>query len=181
MARTYDADRLTKAPRTPYPPDLDEGARPPTELGDLSDAILSELDCAGHRSPRLELSRVELRTCRLTGAELGEARLTDTVFRDCQLDLAGFRNATLTRVQFSDCRLEEAELQHATLTDVLFERCSLRAANISSARCQRIELRDCDLSALVGLDALRRARMTLGDVLANAPVFASALEIEIVE
>jgi uncharacterized protein YjbI with pentapeptide repeats len=172
---------LSKPPRTPYPPDLAEDAQPPTQLGDLADAVLSELDCAGHRFPRLELRRVELRTCRLTGAELGEATLTDTVFRDCQLDLAGFRHATLTRVRFSDCRLEEVELQHATLTDVLFERCSLRATNVSSARCQRIELRDCDLTALVGVDSLRRARMTVSDVLANAPVFAAALEIEIVE
>ena len=172
---------MGEPPRAPYPPDPAEDAQPVTELGDLTDARVLELDDAGRRLPGLQLRRVELRTCRLTGAELAEATLTDVVFQDCRLDLAGLRHATLTRARFSDCRLEELELLGATLEDVVFERCALRSANLSSARCRRVELRDCDLAGLVGTEALRGVRMTWSDVLANVGTFAAALNIEIVD
>jgi uncharacterized protein YjbI with pentapeptide repeats len=170
-----------KPPRSPYPPDLEDGVPPPTELGDLADTVATELDAAGGRHPGLALQRVELRTCRLTGGDLAEATLTDVVFQDCRLDLVGLRRATLSRVRFADCRLEELELQAATLEDVVFERCSLARATFSEARCRRVEVRDCDLAGLVGIEALRGARMTWNDVLANAGVFAAALEIEVVD
>ena len=172
---------MGKAPRSPYPPDLEDDARAPTELGDLTDAVATELDAVGMRHPGLALQRVELRTCRLTGAELAEARLTDVVFQDCRLDLVGLRQATLTRVRFADCRLDELELQAATLEDVVLERCSLARATLTGARCRRVELRDCDLAGLAGNEELRGARMTWNDVLANAGAFAAALEIEVVE
>ena len=90
--------------------------------------------------------RVELHRCRLTGADLAEARLTDVVFVECRLDLAGLRMATLERVVFRDCRMAECDFYDASLADVLFEQCELREATFSGVKIERVELRRCDLA-----------------------------------
>jgi uncharacterized protein YjbI with pentapeptide repeats len=82
---------------------------------------------------------------------------------------------------FSDCRLEELDLYGAQLQDVLFERCVLREATISNVKAKRVELRGCDLTGLRGAEALRGIRMPWNDVLENAPLFAGAVGIEIVD
>ena len=169
------------APRTPYPPDLDDDQPAPLELGDLVDAVVENADWANRRATGVVLRRVEVRLCRLTGAELGEAALTDVTFADCRLDLAGLRFARLERVVFRDCRMAECDLHEASLEDVSFERCELREARFSGARIGRVAFAGCDLLGAAGVEALRGARMPWADVLANAPAFAAALGIEIVD
>ncbi len=168
------------APATPYPPDVDDDAPTVVAPGDLVDVVASGLDWVGERLPGLSARRVALSHCRLTGAELAEAALTDVTFDDCRLDVVGLRQATLERVVFRDCRMSECDLYAASLTDVLFERCELREATLSGARLERVELRACDLTGLRGADALRGARMAWVDVVEHAPLFASALGIEVV-
>ena len=129
----------------------------------------------------LAARRAELRTCRLTGAELAEAVVSDVTFDDCRLDLVNLRFAKLERVVFRDCRMNECDFEEASLKDVLFERCELREATFSSAALQRVELRGCDLTGLRGVEALRGVRMPWNDVLENAPLFALAAGIEIVD
>jgi uncharacterized protein YjbI with pentapeptide repeats len=77
--------------------------------------------------------------------------------------------------------MDECDLYEATLRDVLFERCRLREASFSSASLERVELRGCDLTGLAGFEALARARMPWADVVENAPLFAAALGIEIID
>jgi uncharacterized protein YjbI with pentapeptide repeats len=170
-----------KPPNAPYPPDLAEDAGPVTELEDLDDAVAEGLDWANQRAFRLFARRAQVRRCRLTGAELAEAKLEDVTFEDCRLDLVGLRGATLDRVVFRDCRMGECELNLSVLTDVLFENCELRGATVSGVRLKRVELRGCDLTGLHGVEALRGARMPWDDVLENAPMFAAALGLEIVD
>jgi uncharacterized protein YjbI with pentapeptide repeats len=165
----------------PYPPDLDKDAEPVVELVDLVDAVAVDREWANLRARGLAARRVEVRSCRLTGTELAEATLTDVVFSDCRLDLVGLRMARLERVVFRDCRMAECDLYDASLADVLFERCELREATLSGARLERVELRGCDLTGLRGVEALRGARMPWNDVLENAPLFAVALGVEIVD
>ena len=101
------------------------------ELDDgIQDAVVDGADWANRRAPRAQIRRAELRNTRLTGAELGESAITDVVFADCRLDLAGLRNATLERVIFRDCRMEECDFYAARLSDVLFERCMLRSGDV---------------------------------------------------
>jgi hypothetical protein len=57
----------------------------------------------------------------------------------------------------------------------------LREATVSGARLKRVELRACDLTALRGAEALKGVRMPWNDVLENAPLFAAALGLEIVD
>ncbi len=172
---------MGKPPVAPYPPDLADDAEPLAELEDVADGIATDLDWANHAARGLVLRRVEVRRCRLTGAELAEARISDVTFADCRLDLVGLRMAKLERVVFRDCRMAECDVYGATLTDVLFERCELRDATFTEARLRRVELRGCDLVGLRGAQALRGARMPWSDVLENAPLFATALGVEIVD
>jgi len=117
----------------------------------------------------------------LTGTELAEARFSDVTFADCHLDLVGLRMASLERVVFRDCRMAECDLDAASLADVLFDNCELQRATLSGARLKRVELRGCDLTDLRGVEALRGARMPWNDVLENAPLFATAMGVEIVD
>jgi uncharacterized protein YjbI with pentapeptide repeats len=77
--------------------------------------------------------------------------------------------------------VNECDFYGATLTDVLFERCDLREAVFSGAKLERVELRGCELTGLHGVEALRGVRMPLTDVLANALLFASALEVDVLD
>ena len=172
---------MGKPPVSPYPPDLADDAEPVADFGHLTDSVASDLDWANQRAQGLSALRVEVRRCRLTGTELAEATLVDVTFTDCRLDLVGLRLARLERVVFRDCRMEECDFYEATLSDVLFERCELRKARLSGAKLERVELRGCDLAGLDGAEALRGARMPWNDVLQNAPLFASALGLEIVD
>jgi uncharacterized protein YjbI with pentapeptide repeats len=147
----------------------------------LVDAVVRDVDWANRQSRGLVARRAELHRCRLTGAELAEAVLTDVTFADCRLDLVGLRIAQLERVAFRDCRMAECDLHGASLTDVLFERCELREATLSGVKLKRVELRSCDLAGLRGVEALRGARMPWNDVLENGPLFATALGLEIVD
>lgn len=145
------------------------------------DVIAVDRDWANERAPRLSAERVELRRCRLTGAELAESTLRDVTFDECRIDLAGLRHARLERVVFRDCRMGECDFYGATLKDVLFERCELREATLSAVKLERVELRGCDLTAARGAEALRGARMPWHDVIENAALFASIAGIEIID
>src|SRR6059036_459577 len=142
----------SKPPAEPYPPDVGEDEAD-SELEDgILDRVVEAVDWANRRAPRAQIRRAELRDTRLTGAELGEAALTDVLFADCRLDLAGLRSARLERVVFRDCRMDECDLYDARLRDVLFERCTLRGATFSGVTLQRVELRGCDLAGLRGAE-----------------------------
>ena len=165
--------------RSPHTPDPDPDAAPPQSLDDVVDARIAHADFSNQRFLRSSIRRLELHLCRLTGVELAEATWSDVVLTECRVDFGGFRHAKLTRVVFRDCRLEEADFGAATLTDVVFERCELRRASFAGCRTERVELSGCTLLELVGVDSLRGARMPWGDVLANAPLFAQGLGIEV--
>jgi uncharacterized protein YjbI with pentapeptide repeats len=165
-----------KPPKPPYPPD------PSTEGTDeLLDHVVEDADWANRREPRFSARRMEFHRVRLTGAQLGEGSLIDVTFADCRVDLTTFRFVKFQRVVFRDCRLEEADFYGAQLTDVLFERCDLRGATFASAKAARVDLRGCRLEGASGIEALKGARMPWNDVLANAPLFAAAIGIEILD
>ena len=172
---------MSKAPQSPYLPDLADDAPAVSELGDLVDAVVVDLDWANERSRGWSAQRLELRRCRLTGAELAEATLVDVTVEECRLDLVGVRHAQLERVVFRDCRMGECDFYGSSLKDVLFERCELREATFSTCSLQRVEFRGCDLAGARGAEALRGARMTWNDVIENAALFATALGIEVVD
>jgi uncharacterized protein YjbI with pentapeptide repeats len=167
---------VSDAPRTPYPPESESESD-----DEFLDATFEDADWSNRRETRFSARRVEFLRARLTGAQLPESTLIDVTFADCRADLASFRFAKLERVVFRDCRLEEADFYGAELEDVLFERCDLRLASIDGVRITRVELRGCNLEGMQGAEALRGARMPWSDIVGNAPLFAVALGIEILD
>ena len=165
---------MSDPPRTP---------RPPGEGGDdeFLDARFEDVDWSTRQEMRFSARRVEILRGRLTGAQFPEGTFIDVTFADCRADLTAFRFAKLERVVFRDCRLEEADFSGAQLEDVLFERCDLRLASVEGVRITRVELRGCNLEGLQGGQALRGVRMPWDDIVGNAPVFAAALGIEVVD
>lgn len=180
-SRRHILESLGKPPNSPYPPDPVEDVAPIHELEELVDVVVSDRDWANRQARGLVARRVELHRCRLTGAELAEAMLTDVTFTECRLELAGLRMAKLDRVVFRDCRMAECDFYAASLTDVLFVHCELREAIVSGIKPKRVELRRCDLAGLTGVEALRGVRMPWNDVLENGPLFAAALGLEIID
>ena len=180
--REVHYDRPVSEPvRTPYPPDLEPGQVPLREFGDLSDAIVEQVDRMNETARRTRARRLVVRHCRFSGSEFGESTLTDVTFADCRLDLVGLRHARLERVRFEGCRMAECDLSGAQLTDVGFEECDLRGATFSDVSVRRVSFHGCDLLGALGASSLRGSRMAWDDVLANAPTLASALGIEIVD
>ena len=172
---------LSEPAKTPYPPDPDPDAEAVVDVHGLVDASVHDRDWANTSARRLSTLRSELRQCRLTGSELGESTLVDVTFADCRLDLVGLRHARLERVCFRDCILDELDLAGAALKDVRFERCRMTGAVLSVASATRVEIAGCDLLGASGLERLAGTRITIDDVLANAPTLALALGLTIVD
>jgi uncharacterized protein YjbI with pentapeptide repeats len=165
---------VSDAPRTPHPPQ-------PGGEDEYLDATFEDVDWSTRQEIRFSARRVEVVRGRLTGAQFPEGTFIDVTFADCRADLTSFRFAKLERVVFRDCRLEEADFYGAKLEDVLFERCNLRLASIDDVKTTRVELRGCNLEGLQGGAALRGVRMPWDDVVGNAPVFAAALGIAVID
>jgi uncharacterized protein YjbI with pentapeptide repeats len=172
---------VSKPVQAPYPPDPEDDQPAIVDFGDLLDTVVTGLDWANERARGFSALRAELRSCRLTGADLAEGSLSDVTFEECRLDLVGLRHAQLDRVVFRDCRMGECDLYGATLKDVLFERCELREATFSDCTLQRVEFRGCDLAGARGGEALRGARMPWSDIVDNAALFAAVVGIELVD
>jgi uncharacterized protein YjbI with pentapeptide repeats len=96
-----------------------------------------------------ELNRVSFEGARLTGLDLGEARIEEARFESCKLDYANFRHATIEHVTFEDCILTNADFQGARIYAARFSGCQLGAADFTKAELAHVDLRGSEL-ALAG-------------------------------
>jgi uncharacterized protein YjbI with pentapeptide repeats len=118
---------------------------------------------------------------RLTGAQFGETKVRDTVWRNVSADLAALRLAELVRMTFDSCNLREADFTGARCEWVRFHDCDLRGAIFSRARFTNCEFRRCRLEGIEGIGSLRGTTMELATVLALAPALADELGIALLE
>lgn len=96
-----------------------------------------------------ELNRVSFEGARLTGLDLGEARIEEAHFKSCKLDYANFRHAVVEHVSFEDCVLTNADFQGARIYASRFFGCQLGAADFTKAELAYVDLRGSEL-ALAG-------------------------------
>ncbi len=126
------------------------------------------------------LVRVELREARLTGLDLGEAKLREVRFAGCKLDYANFRFATVEYVSFEDCVLNRADFQGAKLDSVRFEGCRLGEADFTKATLSRVDFRGSDIAGLGGsLLGLRGAIVDSLQLMDLSPQLAAELGIAV--
>jgi fluoroquinolone resistance protein len=138
----------------------------------LADAVFEGGDFNNGLFCGATLACVVFRRCKLTGADMTEARTLGIVFDETLLIAAklpgmSFRKLTLKRLDFSQANLKKADFRDAVLED-----CSLREANLAGARFQGADLRGADLGGLRLEDAslFRGAtisRNQAGDMLAE--------------
>jgi uncharacterized protein YjbI with pentapeptide repeats len=147
----------------------------------LHDCEASHADLANVDLRGSALTRLALRLCRATGAQLVEATIRDVTLTDCRLDFAVLALARLDRVTFRGCDLREASLEEAQLRDVRFEDCDLSRAMLGQAQLQRVELHGCRLDGLRSIADLRGAAMPWPDIVALAGAFASAAGVAVLE
>ena len=127
----------------------------------LADVVVDRGNLSNLAAPELSVRRVVVNGARLTGAQWTRGTISDTVFRDCRIDLATFAGTTFERATFDGCDLTEADL--------------------AGVRIDRCELRDCTLDGLTGLERLRGAAMPWADIVGNAALLAAALGIRVLD
>jgi uncharacterized protein YjbI with pentapeptide repeats len=147
----------------------------------MLDVVVERGNLANLDAPEPSLRRVELSGVRLTGVRWTRGRITDTVFRDCRIDLATFAGTTFERVAFEDCMLAQADFREALLRSVRFDRCDLTEADLGGLRLDRCELRGCTLDGVTALERLRGAAMPWADLVGNAAQLAAALGIRVLD
>lgn len=136
------------------------------------DARFETCDLAEADWDKTQLTRVEIVESRLLGFKAAEARIQDTLVKNCNGKLALFFGATFKRVRFTRCQLNEASFQEADLTGVVFDHCDLRQASFQGAKLMGTDFRGSNVEGLrVGSQDVAGAIIDP----AQAVVFASAL------
>jgi uncharacterized protein YjbI with pentapeptide repeats len=107
-------------------------------------------NCAFRRSI---LTAASFERCKLTGADLSEAKTLDIRFEETLLIHAklpgySFRKQTLKKLDFG-----QADLRKCDFRATIFEECSLRDANMMGSRFEGADLRGADLGGLRLVDA----------------------------
>lgn len=139
---------------------------------DAQDAVLTDVDLTGRRVGGLV--RVRFERCRLSGVDLGAARLTDVVFADCTLELASARTTIFERVEFRGGTVDGFDLTGATLTDVTFDGVAFSGVSMDRVRLDRVDLRGADLSSVVDVSTIRGATISEHQAIALAARLARA-------
>jgi uncharacterized protein YjbI with pentapeptide repeats len=117
--------------------------------------------------PNLGCHRAEFIGCRMTGFVTLEADFSDTVFRDCKIDLAQFYNTKMRGVRFEDCPLTGSDFRMTDLTGAVFVRCDLSNTDFTGASLAGVDLRTCQMDGMrVGPDELRGATIDEAQALA---------------
>lgn len=123
----------------------------------LLDVSAEEVSAANGTWGGATLRRVEFRRSRLTGLDLGEARLDEVRFQGCKLDYANFRHAEIGQVTFEDCVLDCADFQGARIFASRFASCDLVEADFTKAALERVDLRGSKLQLAGSVLGLRGA------------------------
>jgi uncharacterized protein YjbI with pentapeptide repeats len=133
-------------------------------------------DFANVRAHRMELLRVELIDCRLTGLSGTGAHWRDVLIQNGDLRYAQLQRGVFRNCEFTSCDWQDADLQNADLTGAVFRSCRLGRADLNGAALENADFRGSELDGmLVGLGDLRGAIVDA----AQAMVLAQLLGLRI--
>lgn len=132
------------------------------EEDDVRGCLFSDLEWKDAAvTPPLEFRQCVFENCRFPHGSLAHLRLTDVIFRGCDLSNLDLTACSTQRCAFIDCKavgllLAGARLRHVTMTG-----CNLQLANLSGCSCTGAAFSDCDFSggALQGC-SLGKAALT---------------------
>lgn len=147
----------------------------------VTNTVIERSNLSNLRAMNSSLIRVELTTNRMTGISWTGGRLRDVTFRDCRLDLAGFRSTSAANVLFEGSNLKQADFQGADLRGVTFENCDLTGAQFSGADMNGTRLLNCVLVGVNGATSMAGAAVASRDMVALAYSLAGALGITVLD
>ncbi len=105
------------------------------------DVRLIRCDLANLETHGLNLIRVELIDCRMTGVRAGIADCQDILFSGGDQRYSQFRFSRFQSAEFDSCNFAEADFQGTDLSGSIFRRCNLENAEMSKARLMNADLR----------------------------------------
>ena len=93
------------------------------------------------------------RGCKLTGANLSEAKVLNLAFEETLLAQARLPGFSFRKAQLSGIDFQMADLRKCDFRDAVFHNCSLRDANLADCRFEGADLRGADLGGIRLLNA----------------------------
>lgn len=124
-------------------------AKPSPDSTYSGDPVQAALDVLARRPEReesfkIDLRRVTLSGCTITGADLRNAnlhraQLTDVVFKECDLSSSDLTQTAILRCRFSKCQMPRVELDNATVAETSFflgQASELSAVSTNFANCR---------------------------------------------
>lgn len=114
----------------------------------LVDATLTACDLAGGTWDSAHLGRVEMKGCRLVGADFSHASFGDVRVYETNAEMVNFVAATLFSVRFEGCNLRGALFQGADLRFAVFRNCDLTNADLRGCKLDRTDLRGSQIAGL---------------------------------
>lgn len=105
------------------------------------DVRLIRCDLANLETHGLNLIRVELIDCRMTGLRAGIADCQDILFSGGDQRYSQFRFSRFKSAEFDSCNFAEADFQGTDLSGSIFRRCNLENAEMSRVKLMNADLR----------------------------------------
>ncbi len=138
------------------------------------------------RGASVDLADSTWRGCTIEGARLGAVSLTGAAWTDvrverCKLGFLNLADARLENVTFTECEIETLDLRLAQARGVSLVGCTVDELNVSGATLSGVDLSCARLRSLVGVESLRGAIVSRGQLADLAPLFAEQLGIEVRE
>jgi uncharacterized protein YjbI with pentapeptide repeats len=154
-------------------------ARVTLERADFADCRIETSDWANLRATASSLIRVECTGVRLTGLAWTDGTLRDVTFRECRMDLAGFRFTSCKDVAFIDCNLTGVDFTNADLRGTTFTGCDLTRADFAHADATGARFTRCDLADVSNVAQLKGATVSTHDLATLTHALAGALGITV--
>jgi uncharacterized protein YjbI with pentapeptide repeats len=145
----------------------------------FTDVSIVECDLSGVDVPDGRWHRVGVTHSRLAGVTVAGGIWQDVTLTDVRATKLDLRFATVRRTRFVRCDLTLADFTGATLDGVLFEGCQLPEARFAQVTVKRAEFVDCDMSATLGVEALRGAVVDATTLLSLAGPLAATVGIQV--
>jgi uncharacterized protein YjbI with pentapeptide repeats len=105
------------------------------------DLRLIRCDLANVETHGLNLTRVELIDCRMSGLRAGIADCQDVLFSGGDQRYSQFRFSRFKSAEFDSCNFADADFQGSDLCGSIFRRCNLENAEMSKVKLVNADLR----------------------------------------
>lgn len=143
----------------------------------FAETVISRLDAPVLSAVRLELRDVELLDSRIASAELHNSSWQSVRITGCKLGYLNLRSSDIRDLLITDSTIDELDIAGATLQRVAFDSTTANILFLRDATLSDIDLRGLELGRVEGVESLRGATMTDGQVHDLAPVLAGHIGI----